>query len=144
MLYKLGMLEYRAFELTQTNLAVLASQHLPNSMALVNKDRFEAPDLLLPSLQKPGEKQTHHKHSTVKVEAPESEMEGETGLDDEEEEDYGEEYDDTRTFTVKDFKEQALRYAKDQYQTKMDRVANLAHNVSSHALSPAEHSVHKH
>ena len=31
------------------------------------------------------------------------------------EEDYGEEYDDTRTFTVKDFKEQALRYAKDHF-----------------------------
>jgi hypothetical protein len=29
--------------------------------------------------------------------------------------DYGEEYDDTRTFTVKDFKEQALRYAKDHF-----------------------------
>ena len=52
-LHKLGMLEYRAFELTQTNLAVLASQHLPGSMSLVNKDRFEAPDLLLPSMQKP-------------------------------------------------------------------------------------------
>ena len=34
---------------------------------------------------------------------------------DDEDEDYGEEYDDTRTFTVKDFKEQALRYAKDHY-----------------------------
>ena len=31
--------------------------------------------------------------------------------------DYGEEYDDTRTFTIKDFKEQALRYAKDHFQT---------------------------
>ena len=31
--------------------------------------------------------------------------------------DYGEEYDDTRTFTVKDFKEQALRYAKDHFAT---------------------------
>ena len=31
------------------------------------------------------------------------------------EDDYGEEYDDTRTFTVKDFKEQALRYAKDHF-----------------------------
>lgn len=57
-------------------------------MALVNKDRFEAPDLLLPSMQKPTV------HSSVEVEA-----------DGEEEEDYGEEYDDTRTFTVKDFKE---------------------------------------
>jgi len=107
-LYKLGMLEYRAFELTQTNLAILASQHLPNATALVNKDRFEAPDLLLPSLQKP-DKQS----STVKVEGPDSEGEGETGLDDDEE--YGEEYDDTRTFTVKDFKEQALRYAREHY-----------------------------
>lgn len=113
-------------------------------MALVNKDRFEAPDLLLPSLQKPGEKQALHKHSTVKVEAPESELEGETGLDDEEEEDYGEEYDDTRTFTVKDFKEQALRYARDHYQTKMDRVTgDLGHNVSSHAILPTEQSAYK-
>jgi hypothetical protein len=37
--------------------------------------------------------------------------------EDDEEEEYGEEYDDTRTFTVKDFKEQALRYAKDHYGT---------------------------
>jgi hypothetical protein len=130
------MLEYRAFELTQTNLAVLASQHLPNATALVNKDRFEAPDLLLPSLQKPGEKQLH-KHSTVRVEGPDSEEgERDTGLDDEDEEDedYGEEYDDTRTFTVKDFKEQALRYAREHYQTKLER-NNHDHNTSSHAIN---------
>ena len=93
------MLEYRAFELSQTNLSVIASQHLPGSLALVNKDRFEAPDLLLPSMQKPA----------VVVDSS-------TALEDgEDEEDYGEEYDDTRTFTVKDFKEQALRYAKDHF-----------------------------
>lgn len=40
-------------------------------------------------------------------------------------EDYGEEYDDTRTFTVKDFKEQALRYAKDHFSQS----TNGAHNT---------------
>ena len=152
MLYKLGMLEYRAFELTQANLAVLASQHLPNSTALVNKDKFEAPDLLLPSLQKPGEKSTQKKHSTVRVEGPDSEGEGaETGVGDEEDdEDYGEEYDDTRTFTVKDFKEQALRYAKEHYQTKLEHQYkttggdHFVHNNSSHAISPAADGTHKH
>lgn len=48
LLHRLGMLEYRAFELTQANLAVLASQHLPNNP--VKKDGFEPPDLLLPSM----------------------------------------------------------------------------------------------
>jgi 3-oxoacyl-(acyl-carrier-protein) synthase len=80
----------------------------------------------------------------VKVEGPDSEGEGETGLDDEEDEDYGEEYDDTRTFTVKDFKEQALRYAREHYQTKMEKTDYLAHNTSSHALTPAEQSAYKH
>jgi hypothetical protein len=48
------MLEYRAFELTQANLAVLASQHNPQAMLIrQSRDKFEAPDLLLPSMQKP-------------------------------------------------------------------------------------------
>lgn len=38
-------------------------------------------------------------------------------IEGEEEEEYGEEYDDTRTFTVKDFKEQAQRYAKEHFVT---------------------------
>lgn len=147
-LYKLGMLEYRAFELTQANLAILASQHLPNPTALVNKDRFEAPDLLLPSLQKPGESKSG-KHSVVKVQGPDSE--GETGLGEgEEDEEYGEEYDDTRTFTVKDFKEQALRYAKEHFLTKIEQQQHQSranggdHNVSHHGVSTAEVSASKH
>ena len=110
MLHRLGMLEYRAFELTQTNLQTLASQHLPGSTALVNKERFDAPDLLLPSMQKP----------VVKPAGEEDE-----------DEDYGEEYDDTRTFTVKDFKEQALRYAKDHYSTNTTQTgtnADISHS----------------
>lgn len=35
--------------------------------------------------------------------------------EEEDQEDYGDEYDDTRTFTVKDFKEQALRYAMENF-----------------------------
>lgn len=112
-LYRLGMLEYRAFELTQTNLAILASQHRPNQGTISSKDRFEAPDLLLPSLQKPvpAAASASKQHiSTVDTEV-------ETGDGDGMEDDYGEEYDDTRTFTVKDFKEQALRYAKDHFHS---------------------------
>ena len=54
-LHKVGMLEYRAFELTQAKLDVLASQHNPQSLLTkdLNQKRFEAPDLLLPSMQKP-------------------------------------------------------------------------------------------
>ena len=99
-LHRLGMLEYRAFELTQTNLAVLASQHLPNSMALVNKDRFEAPDLLLPSMQKLIPLVNGSSIPTVTLTGEPAEE-----ILDDDENDYGEEYDDTRTFTVKDFKE---------------------------------------
>jgi hypothetical protein len=138
-LYKLGMLEYRAFELTQANLAILASQHLPNATALVNRDRFEAPDLLLPSLHKPGEKVAAHQ-SVVRVEGP-AESEGETGLGEDEEEDYGEEYDDTRTFTVKDFKEQALRYAKDHFQTKIEKDHRATGGDTSHAVTSGDVSV---
>lgn len=105
-LHKMGLLEYRAFELTQANLATLASQHLPNSVPLVNKERFDAPDLLLPSIQKPNQ-------SSILPKV----IQGEDTGDAMEDEEYGEEYDDTRTFTVKDFKEQALRYAKDHYST---------------------------
>lgn len=100
-LHRIGMLEYRAFELTQANLATIASQHLPQGAGHQIKDKFEAPDLLLPSLQKPIPVQNLDAH----------------GGEDEDDQDYGEEYDDTRTFTVKDFKEQALRYAKDHYNT---------------------------
>jgi len=98
------MLEYRAFELTQANLAVLASQHNPQALIRQSKDKFEAPDLLLPSMQKPVAS-----HTAMQI----SNSDGEPDIG--QEEDYGEEYDDTRTFTVKDFKEQALRYAKDHY-----------------------------
>lgn len=54
-LHKIGMLEYRAFELTQAKLDMLASQHNPQSLLNkgMGKERFEAPDLLLPSMQKP-------------------------------------------------------------------------------------------
>jgi hypothetical protein len=103
-LHKIGMLEYRAFELTQANLAVLASQHNPQALIRQSKDKFEAPDLLLPSMQKPVVAQ-----AAMQI----SNSEGEPDIG--QEEDYGEEYDDTRTFTVKDFKEQALRYAKDHF-----------------------------
>lgn len=110
-LHKIGMLEYRAFELTQANLAVLASQHQnPGSSNYVTKTKFEAPDLLLPSLQKP----VFTKSSFAPAGTLSSSLGGET--DEEADEEYGEEYDDTRTFTVKDFKEQALRYAKDHFQ----------------------------
>ncbi len=109
------MLEYRAFELTQANLAVLASQHNPQAVLnRGNKEKFEAPDLLLPSMQKPVA-QHSHLHITN----------ADGGEADFEEEDYGEEYDDTRTFTVKDFKEQALRYAKDHFSS------NHPHNTTN-------------
>lgn len=98
------MLEYRAFELTQANLAVLASQHNPNALIRQSKEKFEAPDLLLPSMQKPVAPQAAMHISNTDGSEPADY-----------EEDYGEEYDDTRTFTVKDFKEQALRYAKDHF-----------------------------
>jgi hypothetical protein len=99
------MLEYRAFELTQANLAVLASQHNPQALIRQSNNKFEAPDIVLPQMQK-----AQVAHTTMHVtntDGTEAELE--------QEEDYGEEYDDTRTFTVKDFKEQALRYAKDHF-----------------------------
>ncbi len=42
--------------------------------------------------------------------------------DDEEGEEYGEEYDDTRTFTVKDFKEQAQRYARENFSPSKTKI----------------------
>ncbi len=111
------MLEYRAFELTQANLAVLASQHNPQAVLVRgSKEKFEAPDLLLPSMQKPVQQHSHQ--HIVNVDGSEAELE---------DEDYGEEYDDTRTFTVKDFKEQALRYAKDHFSN----THAAAHNTTT-------------
>ncbi len=102
------MLEYRAFELTQAKLDVLASQHNPQSLLTkgMGQNKFEAPDLLLPSMHKP----TKETAPSVTITT-----EDETAGEDIGDQDYGEEYDDTRTFTVKDFKEQALRYAKDHF-----------------------------
>jgi hypothetical protein len=118
-LHKVGMLEYRAFELTQTKLDVLASQHNPQSLLSkgMGQNRFEAPDLLLPSMQKPQQTPKNNKqHSVTVTTATEDGEDGTTDADDlDGQHDYGEEYDDTRTFTVKDFKEQALRYAKDHF-----------------------------
>lgn len=60
------------------------------------------------------------------------------------EEDYGEEYDDTRTFTVKDFKEQALRYAKDHFQSHSGNARTGGdHNATSPSMDAANggHSV---
>lgn len=54
LLHQIGMLEYRAFELTQANLIVMASQHA-NPMQTSHTSitsKFEAPDLLLPSISK--------------------------------------------------------------------------------------------
>lgn len=67
---------------------------------MVNKDRFEAPDLLLPSMQKivPENSTTINKGSEILTNEDDYQ-------EDQDEMDYGEEYDDTRTFTVKDFKE---------------------------------------
>ena len=109
-LHKVGMLEYRAFELTQAKLDVLASQHNPQSLLTkgMGQNKFEAPDLLLPSMQKPTQS-TKDTAQSVTVTTEDEDGEDIGGQD------YGEEYDDTRTFTVKDFKEQALRYAKDHF-----------------------------
>jgi len=54
LLHMIGMLEYRAFENTQANLVVVASQHQNPvfSSQTTQASRFEAPDLLLPSLSK--------------------------------------------------------------------------------------------
>jgi hypothetical protein len=75
----------------------------------MGQNKFEAPDLLLPSMQKPTQSVAAGHSVTVTTEDEDGEEIGG--------QDYGEEYDDTRTFTVKDFKEQALRYAKDHFQT---------------------------
>jgi hypothetical protein len=85
-------------------LAVLASQHNPNALIRQSKEKFEAPDLLLTSMQKPVAPQ-----AAMQI----SKTDGSEPADFEE--DYGEKYDDTCTFTVKDFKEQALRYAKNHF-----------------------------
>lgn len=135
-LHKVGMLEYRAFELTQAKLDVLASQHNPQSLLTkgMGQNRFEAPDLLLPSMQKPNQASKENIHSvTVTTE------EGEDGTTDADGQDYGEEYDDTRTFTVKDFKEQALRYAKDHFTTT---VGSHSHNMNSGGSSSEINTSH--
>ena len=131
-LHKVGMLEYRAFELTQAKLDVLASQHNPQSLLSkgMGRDKFEAPDLLLPSMQKPQQTSKDIMHSvTVTTE------DGEDATDPDGH-DYGEEYDDTRTFTVKDFKEQALRYAKDHFSTVVPAPATSTHGGGHSANNP--------
>ena len=114
-LHRLGMLEYRAFELTQADLAVIASQHNPNYYATQTSQKFEAPDLLLPA----NPTTTAHTQKTFQMPTVYSDNE-----DDELQVEYGEEYDDTRTFTVKDFKEQALRYAKEHFNLPHQNNAN--------------------
>jgi len=52
--------------------------------------------------------------------------------------DYGEEYDDTRTFTVKDFKEQALRYAKDHFSTSLTHDKTYQNNNMQSVGSSSE------
>lgn len=129
-LHKVGMLEYRAFELTQTKLDVLASQHNPQSLLTkgMGQNRFEAPDLLLPSMQKPQQTPKNTKQHSVTVTTVDGD-DGTTADDDMDGgQDYGEEYDDTRTFTVKDFKEQALRYAKDHFNAT---IAPNIHNMNT-------------
>jgi hypothetical protein len=118
------MLEYRAIELTQAKLDVLASQHNPQSLLSkgMGRDKFEAPDLLLPSMHKPAQETA----ASVTLTTEDGEDEDLAGG-----QDYGEEYDDTRTFTVKDFKEQALRYAKDHFGSTSQHHTHMQNQASS-------------